>query len=43
MLKLNKHHIFIIFVVLVLVGVMGTAVAYTGTGFSHNKSISDYD
>ena len=43
MLKLNKHHIFIIFIVLVLVGVMSTAVAYTGTGFSHNKSISDYD
>ena len=43
MIKLNKHHIFIIFIVLVLVGLMGVAVAYTGTGFSHDKKISDYD
>ncbi|MBQ2613058.1 MAG: thermonuclease family protein [Methanobrevibacter sp.] len=43
MLKLNKHHIFIIFIILLLVGVMGCAAAYTGTGFSHDKRISDYD
>jgi endonuclease YncB( thermonuclease family) len=43
MIKLNKHHIFIIFIALVLVGLMGVAVAYTGTGFSHDKKISDYD
>ena len=42
MVKINKHHIFIIFVILVLAGVIGTAVAYTGTGFSHDKSVSDY-
>ena len=42
MVKINKHHIFIIFVILVLAGVMSTAVAYTGTGFSHDKSVSDY-
>lgn len=42
MIKINKHHLFIIFTILVLVGVMSTAVAYTGTGFSHDKSVSDY-
>ena len=42
MLKLNKHHIFIMFVVLMIAGVMSTATAYTGTGFSHDKSMSDY-
>ena len=42
MIKINKHHIFIIFTIFVLVGVMSTAVAYTGTGFSHDKKVSDY-
>ena len=42
MIKINKHHIFIAFIIFVLVGVMGVAAAYTGTGFSHNKTVSDY-
>lgn len=41
-MRINKNHLFIIFVILILAGVMSTAVAYTGTGFSHDKSISDY-
>lgn len=42
MAKINKHHIFFILIILAFVGVMSTAVAYTGTGFSHNKTVSDY-
>ena len=42
MLKINRDHIFLIISILMLIGVMSTAVAYTGTGFSHNKTISDY-
>ena len=41
-MKLTKNHILIMLVILVLAGAMSTAVAYTGTGFSHNKTISDY-
>ena len=43
MIKINRHHIFIIFTILLLVGLMGVAAAYTGTGFSHNKTVSDYN
>ena len=42
MTKINKNFLFIILVILMLAGVMTTAAAYTGTGFSHDKSISDY-
>ncbi len=42
-MKIRKSHIFIIFIIFVLVGVMGVAAAYTGTGFSHDKSVSDYN
>lgn len=41
-MKINRSHLFIVFIILILAGVMSTAVAYTGTGFSHDKSISDY-
>lgn len=41
-MKIRKSHIFIIFIIFVLVGVMGVAAAYTGTGFSHDKQVSDY-
>ncbi len=41
-MKIRRSHIFIIFTIFVLVGVMGVAAAYTGTGFSHDKSVSDY-
>ena len=42
MMKINKNIIFIIMVLLMLAGVMTAATAYTGTGFSHDKSVSDY-
>ncbi|MBR0058953.1 MAG: thermonuclease family protein [Methanobrevibacter sp.] len=42
MMKINKNIIFIIMVLLMLAGVMTAAAAYTGTGFSHDKSVSDY-
>ena len=42
MKTLDKNILFIMFVVLMIAGVMSTATAYTGTGFSHDKSVSDY-
>lgn len=39
---MNKKFIFLICMLLMIVGILGTAVAYTGTGFSHDKSVSDY-
>ena len=42
MMKINKNFLFIIMVLLMLAGVMTAAAAYTGTGFSHDKSVSDY-
>ena len=42
MVEMNRKHIFLILFILILVGVMSTASAYTGTGFSHNKTVSDY-
>ena len=42
MVKITRNHIFLIIIILAFVGVMSTAVAYTGTGFSHNKTVSDY-
>ena len=41
-MKINKSLLFTILVILILAGVITTATAYTGTGFSHDKSISDY-
>lgn len=41
-MKISKQFLFIILIVLMLAGVMSTATAYTGTGFSHDKSTSDY-
>ena len=38
----TKNYLFAILLVLVLAGAMTAAVAYTGTGFSHNKTVSDY-
>ena len=43
MKTLDKNILFIVFVILMIAGVMSTAVAYTGTGFSHDKKVSDYD
>lgn len=42
MVKITRKHIFLIIIILAVVGVMSTAAAYTGTGFSHNKTVSDY-
>ena len=42
-MKINKSLLFIIVVLLMLAGVMTTVAAYTGTGFSHDKSVSDYN
>lgn len=42
MAKINKDFIFLILIILTLIGLMATAAAYTGTGFSHNKTVSDY-
>ena len=42
MMKINKNFLFIIMVLLMLAGVMTAVAAYTGTGFSHDKSVSDY-
>ncbi|WP_407380538.1 thermonuclease family protein [Methanobrevibacter sp.] len=41
-MKVDKSFIFILITMLIIAGAMGTAVAYTGTGFSHEKTISDY-
>ena len=42
MKTLDKNILFIVFVILMIAGVLSTAAAYTGTGFSHDKSVSDY-
>ena len=42
MIKINKNYIFIILIILFIVGIAGSAYAYTGTGFSHDKKVSDY-
>ena len=41
-MKITKNYLFLIFVILILTGLMSTAVAYTGTGFSHNKTVEEY-
>ena len=42
MIKINRKYLFAVFLILMLAGVMATAAAYTGTGFSHQKTISEY-
>ncbi|WP_223166089.1 thermonuclease family protein [Methanobrevibacter millerae] len=41
-MKIERKYLFAIFIVLMLAAAMATATAYTGTGFSHHKSISEY-
>lgn len=41
-MKISKQFLFILLIILMFAGVMSTAVAYTGTGFSHDKTVSDY-
>jgi len=42
MMKLNTNYLFIILMLLCVVGIASSAYAYTGTGFSHDKTVSDY-
>ena len=41
-MKLNKNYLFIILMLLCVVGIASSAYAYTGTGFSHDKTVPDY-
>ena len=41
-MKLDKSLLFILITLLIVAGAMSTAAAYTGTGFTHEKTISDY-
>jgi len=42
-MKLDKFFIFIMITAILVAGAIGATAAYTGTGFSHSKSVSDYD
>ena len=42
-MKINKKHILVTLTLILFLGILSTAAAYTGTGFSTDKKTADYE